>query len=104
MTPTLRYPTTDRKCARCSSRVAMFNSELCGYCDEENPSIPRNRMECRNCKAPHGTWIQRSLTTPQSWIVAQNGTDEEPGYGQSRRSVVLDSGLCRWCSDKMRDV
>lgn len=97
----LRYPPTSTTCKNCKTSMAMYNDPYCGRC-AEMLGRPDRQDVCKRCGAPDGVWIARSLACPATWIKISGGVDDEPGYGKSRRSTVLASGLCRWCSDSGR--
>ena len=98
----MRYPHSTTICQNCQERVAMFNDHYCGAC-AELLGVPERQEACKACGAPHGVYIQRSLAHPIIWIRGIGGEEGEPGFGQNRRSVVLASGLCRWCHEHRKD-
>lgn len=97
----MRYPHSVEICQNCQERNAMFNDHYCGACAEAM-GLPERQNLCKACGAPHGVFIQRSLAYPKYWIIGQGGSEGEPGFGKCRKSMVLTSGLCRWCSDERR--
>lgn len=97
----LRYPYTNSPCKNCLTSIAMYNDPYCGRC-AEMLGRPEKQDSCKRCGAPHGVYIARNLANPRMWVRCSGGTDDEPGYGKSRKSTVLASGLCRWCSDVKR--
>lgn len=99
----LRYPTTTVVCKNCRTSISMYNDPYCGRC-AELLGRPEKQDACKRCGAPHGVYIARSLANPSVWMKCPGGTDDEPGFGKSRRSQVLSSGLCRFCHEhKLED-
>lgn len=97
----LRYPHSTEICQNCQERVAVYNDHYCGAC-AEMLGRPEQQPECKSCGAPHGVLIYRSLAVPRIWIKARGGSNDEPGFGRSRRNQVLASGLCRFCSQERK--
>lgn len=97
----MRYPHSTEVCKNCQEQMAMFNDHYCGAC-AESMGLPERQDTCKSCGAPNGIYIQRSLAEPRYWIKCVGGADGEPGFGKSRKSMVLASGLCRYCEDKRR--
>lgn len=97
----LRYPSTTIVCKNCCTNIAMYNDPYCGRC-AELLGRPDRQETCKRCGAPNNIWIARSLANPLIWVRMPGGMDEEPGFGKSRKSQVLASGLCRFCHDHKR--